>query len=108
MSYENSADLQEIGKSVAGSFEEFEKKTGRKIHLEIEPGKALVINSCSVVAKIDDIVDTGVGGHTFLRTNTGMTEMPRPSMYGIQQPIHVLNESTETKNYVVVGHCCES
>ena len=108
MAYETSADLQEIGKSVAESFKNFAEKTGRKIHLEIEPWKALVINSCSLIAQIDDIVNTGNNGYTFIRTNTWMTEMPRPSMYGIQQPITVINENKETKNYVVVGHCCES
>jgi diaminopimelate decarboxylase len=108
MPYETSADLQEIGKSVAETFRDFEKKTWRKIHLEIEPGKALVINSGSVIAKVDDIVDTWVGWHTFIRTNTGMTEMPRPSMYGIQQTIIIVNESKNQKKYVVVGHCCES
>ena len=108
MPYETSADLQKIGKSVAESFKNFAEKTGRKIHLEIEPWKALVINSCSLVAQIDDIVNTGENGYTFIRTNTWMTEMPRPSMYGIQQPIHIINESKDTKKYVVVGHCCES
>jgi diaminopimelate decarboxylase len=108
MPYEQSADLQEIGKSVAQTFEKFATKTWRKLHLEIEPGKALVINSCSVIASVDDIVDTGVGGHTFIRTNTGMTEMPRPCMYWVQQPITVLNDSKDEQNYVVVGHCCES
>ena len=108
MPYETSADLQEIGKSVAETFRDFEKKTWRKIHLEIEPGKALVINSWSVIAKVDDIVDTWVSWHTFIRTNTGMTEMPRPSMYGVQQPMTIVNESKNQKKYVVVGHCCES
>lgn len=108
MPYETSADLQEIGKSVAETFKDFAEKAWRKIHLEIEPGKALVINSGSVIAKVDDIVDTWVGWHTFIRTNTGMTEMPRPSMYGVQQPITVVNENTTQKKYVVVGHCCES
>lgn len=108
MPYEQSADLQEIWKSVATTFEVFAQKTGRKLHLEIEPGKALVINSCSVIAEIDDIVDTGTGWHTFIRTNTGMTEMPRPCMYGIQQPITIVNDVSERGNYVVVWHCCES
>ncbi len=108
MPYEQSADLENIGKSVAWSFKRFEKETGRKIHLEIEPGKALVINSCSLIAKVDDIVDTGDWGYSFIRTNTGMTEMPRPSMYGVQQPISILNQSSEKQKYVVVWHCCES
>ncbi|USN57748.1 MAG: diaminopimelate decarboxylase [Candidatus Peribacteria bacterium] len=108
MPYEESADLQSIGEAVKEKFEDFYKKTGRKIHLEVEPGKYLVINTCSVVAKIADIVDTGPEGYKFIRTNTGMTEMPRVTMYGVQQPIIVVNDSKETEEYVVVGHCCES
>ena len=34
--------------------------------------------------------------------------MPRVPMYGIQQPIYIMNDSKETDDYVVVGHCCES
>lgn len=108
MPYETSADLQAIGKSVAVKFEEFFERTGRKIHLEVEPGKYMVINSCSVIAKVDDVVDTGDNGYTFIRTNTGMTEMPRVPMYGVQQPITVLNDSEESQDYVIVWHCCES
>ena len=108
MPYEQDADLQAIWKSVTNEFEDFYKKTGRKIHLEVEPGKYLVINSCAVIAEVDDIVDTGKDGYTFLRLNTGMTEMPRVPMYGVQQPIVVINDSKKTQEYVVVGHCCES
>ena len=108
MSYEQDANLQEIWKSVTKTFEKFYEQTGRKIHLELEPGKYMVINACSVIAKVDDIVDTGENGFTFIRTNTGMTEMPRVPMYGVQQPIIVVNESKIFQDYVVVWHCCES
>jgi diaminopimelate decarboxylase len=37
-----------------------------------------------------------------------MTEMPRVSMYGVQQPIEILNGSQTQEKYVVIGHCCES
>ena len=108
MPYEKSADLQSIWKSVAEKFEEFYKETWRKIELEVEPGKYMVINSCSVIAKVDDIVDTWKDWYKFIRTNTWMTEMPRVSMYWVQQPITVINNSTEMEDYVVVWHCCES
>lgn len=108
MPYENDADLQSIGKAVAEKFQEFYNKTSRKIHLEVEPGKYMVINSCSIIAKVDDIVDTGENGYKFIRTNTGMTEMPRVSMYWVQQPIEILNTSETKSDYVVIGHCCES
>jgi hypothetical protein len=31
-----------------------------------------------------------------------MTEMPRVTMYGVQQPITILNDSKEKEKYVVV------
>lgn len=108
MPYEQDADLQSIGKSVAVKFQDFYNTTGRKIHLEVEPGKYMVINSCSVIAKVDDIIDTWPQGYKFIRTTTGMTEMPRISMYGVQQPIHILNNAITQSQYVVIWHCCES
>lgn len=59
MPEERSADLPAIGLAVAKKFQNFYAETGRKIHLEMEPGKYLVINSCSMVTEIQDIVDTG-------------------------------------------------
>jgi diaminopimelate decarboxylase len=108
MPYEVDADLQSIWKAVSKKFEEFYEKTSRKIHIEVEPWKAMVIHSCSVIAKVDDIVDTGWEGYKFIRTTTGMTEMPRVSMYGVQQPIHILNNAKTQSEYVVIWHCCES
>jgi len=121
MPYEKSADLEAIWKAVSEKFEDFYKQTGRKIHLEMEPGKYLVINSCSMIVEIQDIVDTGRVGFTFLKTNSGMNDMPRVSMYGVQEPLYIfpgspsvpLQEREEVKqeqyeNYAVVGHCCES
>lgn len=108
MPYETDANLQEIWKSVSSTFERFYEDTGRKIHLELEPWKYMVIHACSVIAQVDDVVDTGENGYKFIRTNTGMTEMPRVPMYGVQQPIIVVNNSTQFQEYVVVGHCCES
>ena len=109
MPYEKSADLQAIWEAVKVKFLKFYDETGRKIHLEMEPWKYMVINSWSVIAKVNDIVDTGKDGYTFVRTNTGMTDMPRVTMYGVQQPIIApFVKTEEEEDYVVVGHCCES
>ena len=37
-----------------------------------------------------------------------MNDMPRVAMYGIQEPLFIMNDSQEHQDYVVVGHCCES
>jgi diaminopimelate decarboxylase len=108
MPYEKTADLQAIWDAVKAKFEDFYAKTGRKIHLEVEPWKYMVINSSSVVAKVVDIVDTWVDWYKFIKVDTGMTEMPRITMYWVQQKIIAINDNTQTEKYAVVWHCCES
>lgn len=107
---EKSTDLQIVGRPVQAKFEEFAAETGRKIHLEVEPGTFLVANAGALLAKVQDVVSTGSGGYAFIKLDTGMTELLRPSIYGAQHPINLLQGSaaTTTRDYVVVGHCCES
>lgn len=85
-----------------------EKKTGRKLSLEIEPGTWLVGHAGVLLSEVVDIVDTGRQGKTFLRLNTGMNDILRPSMYGSQHKIEVLSEADSMVDYVVVGHNCET
>lgn len=86
----------------------FKKETGRSLELEIEPGTWLVGNSGVLVSEVIDIVDTGDEGHTFLKLNTGMNDILRPSLYGAQHPIEVINDQSSKTEYVVVGHNCET
>lgn len=103
-------DLQICGAPVKELFEAFAAETGREIHLEIEPGTYLVANACSILSTVQDKVSTGPEGYEFLKLNTGMTEVLRPSLYGAQHPIHILQEAPtgETCDYMIAGHCCES
>lgn len=87
---------------------EFARKTGRKLWLEIEPGRWLVAHGGVLVTEVVDVVDTGQDGYTFLRTSTGMNDFLRPAMYGAQHRIKVLNEASGQADYVVVGHNCET
>jgi diaminopimelate decarboxylase len=73
----------------------------------------LVANTTAIIARVEDIVDTGRDGYTFLRIGTGMNDILRPAMYGAQHPLIIVksksdDETKETTDYVVVGHCCES
>jgi diaminopimelate decarboxylase len=110
MSYEQTTDLQEIGHPIREALEDFAADTGRRLHLEIEPGTYMAANSCSLVATVQDIVDTGEEGYRFLKLDTGMTELLRPSLYSAQHPIILLPriDTGACLPYVVVGHCCES
>ena len=113
MPNEKATDLQEVGAPVKKLFEEFAAETGRKLKLEIEPGTFLLAHACSLVTRIQDITSTGNEGYRFLKLDSGMTEILRPSLYGAQHPIHMVCEPGQEKfrelmDQVVVGHCCES
>jgi diaminopimelate decarboxylase len=110
MPEEKTVDLQKIGLHVREVFLNFAEKTGRKIHLEIEPGTFLMANAGCILAQIDSVVSTGRDGYVFYKLNTGMTELIRPSMYGAQHSITVLTKGNKDEliDAIVVGHCCES
>ena len=103
MENEVGTDLQECGAPVAEMFREFAKETGREILLEIEPGTYLLANTCSVLSTVQDIVSTGADGYEFLKLNTGMTEILRPSIYGAQHPIYILqpDAAVETRDDIL-------
>ena len=106
MDYEHSTDVREVGERIAKTLVDFFEKTGRKIHLEIEPGTYLMANNGAILATIQDMSATDK--YKFLKIDAGMTEVIRPTMYGAQHPIEVFSDSSEKEEYVVVGHCCES
>lgn len=110
MAYEKTTDLQEVGAPVKEAFEAFAAETGRELHLEIEPGTWLVANACSLVTTVQDIVSTGESGFHFLKLDSGMTEILRPSLYGSQHPLVIVPRKPTGRilPYVAVGHCCES
>ncbi|QQS19353.1 diaminopimelate decarboxylase [Candidatus Saccharibacteria bacterium] len=105
---EHEADLVAIGVEFSRQLQTFAKKTGRKLHLEIEPGTWLVGHAGVLLASVVDVVDTGDDGHTFLRLDTGMNDFARPGMYGAQHRVAVLNDALDTAEYVLVGHNCET
>jgi len=110
---EKPTDLQEVGSPVKELFKAFAEETGRELRLEIEPGTYLLAHACSLVTRVQDVTSTGKDGYRFLKLDSGMTEILRPSLYGAQHPIHLVCEPGQQKfresiDQVVVGHCCES
>lgn len=106
MKGDKTANMKAISERVSGLLRVFAERTGRQIHLEIEPGRFLVAQAGALLTRVQD--ETHTSKNHFLKLDTGMTEILRPTMYGAQHPIVVLNDSTETEEYLVVGHCCES
>lgn len=108
MDDEQGSDVLAIGRIIADELKRFQQETGRAMRLELEPGTYLVANAGILLCRVEDIVDTGKDGHHFLKLDTGMNDILRPSLYAAQHPIAVLNDSTGRRDYVVVGHNCES
>ena len=90
MSGESSTDLLRAAAPIVDELRRFADDSGRRLRLEIEPGTFLAGNAGAVVASVIDVVDTGKEGFSFIKTDTGMTEILRPSMYGAQHPVTVV------------------
>jgi diaminopimelate decarboxylase len=114
---EPTTDLQSIGGPVTDAFRQFaEENDGRELRLEIEPGTYLVAMSGALVSTVQDkVFTTGEGSHTFLKLDSGMTDVLRPSLYGAIHPLTILPSTgktedigSETEDVIIVGHCCES
>jgi diaminopimelate decarboxylase len=105
---EADTDLPAVADVFAERLQSFADRTGRRLHLEMEPGTWLVAAAGSLITEISDIVDTGAEGYTFLRVNTGMNDILRPTLYGAQHRLYVLGDHEGHEDYVVVGHNCES
>jgi diaminopimelate decarboxylase len=94
---EVSADMNAIGRRVLEDFQRFHERTCRKLKVEIEPGTFLVANAGALVCSVIDVVDTGVEGYKFIKVDSGMTEVARPTMYGAQHPIVVVPATPEAR-----------
>lgn len=108
---EHDADMHIIMKVLAERLEEFYQQHDRQLHLEVEPGRWLVVHAGTLLTRVVDRTDTGVNGHQFARVDTGMTDILRPAMYGAQHPLITVPIDSQPRDegkFVIAGHCCES
>jgi diaminopimelate decarboxylase len=109
---ETQSDLAVAAREASAHLTAFAQRTGRKLRLEIEPGTFLVANAGAIVARVVDVVDTGAGGHVFVKVDAGLAEILRPSLYGAQHPIRFVAADGgalgAARPLLVVGPCCES
>lgn len=103
-------DHAEWAAELAARIEEFAQADGRRLHVEMEPGTYLMVNAGSIVAEVIDVVETGDEGRRFVKINSGLTELLRPSYYGAQHPVVAVTRTGELPDEgphsCVVGHCC--
>ena len=115
---EYAADVPLLGSYAKMQIEDFQKRTGRKLKMEIEPGTYIVANSGYAVTRLIDKKKTSRSN--FIVTDGGMEINSRPLLYGSKHPIYIVSgdgtrlissEFDEVKHdyeAVVSGKCCES
>jgi diaminopimelate decarboxylase len=103
--------LQEWGEALSSSMDKFSQEVGRAIELHIEPGRYVVAESGSLIARIQAIKTTP--GYEYAIVNTGLNHNIRPAMYGSYHPIHFIagdgrRKPAAAQPYVIAGYLCES
>ena len=116
---EVAADIQALGAYAKEEVEAFYHKTGRKLHMEIEPGTYVVANAGYALTTVVDVKRTGPDGLLFIVADGGMEINARPLLYGSPHPFYVVGRDGQLRSSefaghlpeteaVVVGTCCES
>lgn len=86
-----------------------EKRIGRSISLEIEPGRYLVAESGFLICEIRAI--KSMGPNRFYLLDAGFNNLARPILYGAYHPMAIAyagQESEATQAVIVGGPLCES
>ena len=119
---EEAADVQALGHYAKQRFEDFKRRTGRELIMEVEPGTYIVANAGYALTRVIDLKQTGEDGFEFIVVDGGMEVNTRPLLYGSQHPLFVVSAEGEllssdldaeagsapVASHVVVGRCCES
>jgi len=115
---EHPADIELLGNYAKTRIEDFYRRTGRKLWMEIEPGTYIVANSGYAVTRVIDMKNTTRSN--FIIIDGGMEINSRPLLYGSRHPVYVVSgDGTAVKSSefndvsggysaVVAGKCCES
>jgi diaminopimelate decarboxylase len=119
---ETPADIQDLGTYARERFEDFARRTGRKLHMAVEPGTYIVANAGYLVARVVDKKWSGPTGFEFIVLDAGMEANARPLLYGSRHPFYAVSRDGRLLSSefdldpakfrldprVIVGRCCES
>lgn len=102
-----STNIEELGEKLSVRFNEFCKDYGRNISLMFEPGKFLVSESGSFLAKVNVIKQTT--SNVFAGVDSGFNHLIRPMFYDSYHHItNISNPKGRERYYTVVGYICET
>ena len=100
-------NIEELGEKLTGRFREFCNEYGKDLTLAFEPGKFLVSEAGSFVARVNVIKQTT--STVFAGVDTGFNHLIRPMLYGSRHEIkNISNPEGKERFYSVVGYICET
>jgi diaminopimelate decarboxylase len=100
-------DVNELGEKLSERFNEFRKSYGREIDLWFEPGKYLVSQSGTFLAKVNVLKQTTAT--VFVGLDSGLNHLIRPMLYNSYHHItNISNPDGKQRIYTVVGYICET
>ena len=87
-----------------------EREVGHPVSLEVEPGRYLVAESCSLLTQVRSVKSSG--GNKFYLVDAGFDTLIRPAMYGSYHEISIAAHDGRTignaVDTIVAGPLCES
>ena len=100
-------NIDELGEKLSLKFNSFCKDYGKNLTLAFEPGKFLVSEAGSFIAKVNVVKQTT--STVFAQVNSGFNHLIRPMFYGSHHEIiNVSNSIGKERFYTVVGYICET
>ena len=104
---DNVTDMETLGRKVVESFNNFITKYGKPLQLWFEPGKFLVSEAGSFLAKVNVVKQTT--STVFAHVDSGFNHLVRPMMYNSYHHItNISNPTGRDRYYSVVGYICET
>ena len=103
----DSTDLEALGTQLSEKFKDFCKEYGKELELWFEPGKYLVSEAGTFLAKVNVVKHTTAT--VFAGIDSGFNHLIRPMFYNAYQ--HIVNASNPNgveRIYTVSGYICET
>lgn len=104
---DGATDLEQLANRLQDAFDAFCQEYERSLDIWFEPGKFIVSEAGSLLARVNVVKQTPEV--TFAGLDTGLNHLIRPMMYdAYHQIVNLSNPSGVKKVYNVVGYICET
>jgi diaminopimelate decarboxylase len=104
---ESEMDLAALGRHLGAAVSQLEAALGRGLELWLEPGRFLVAQAGTLVARVTCRKE--VMGRVYVGLDTGLNHLIRPAFYGSYHGVSNLTAPERAPEFVdVVGNICES